>query len=818
MQIQSLNGIWQLSETGKNDTINAPVPGCVHHALLNNNLIEDPFYRDNETQQLWVGRTNWTYQRTFDISAEFLENHTVYLRCHGLDTIATITLNGTEVAQTANMFRTYEFDVRSLLHIGTNTIGIDFAAPTTYAENMDAEHGALAGWVEPMRINSGAWIRKEPCNYGWDWGPVMVTSGIWRDIELVGIDIARLNDVAILQDHHDSVVDVTVNVAAEVLADGQDLAVDVQIHLNGNMVQTASTQLNDATGSVTLSVDNPQLWWPNGMGDQPLYDVEITLRQGDTQLDMQTKRIGLRTLTLEREADEWGESFAFACNGVRFFAKGANWIPATAYPNDTTDEQYRDLLQSSVDANMNMLRVWGGGYYENDTFYDVCDALGITIWQDFMFACGTYPSTNDDFMTNVKAEAEDNVRRLRHHACIALWCGNNEIEQGLPMSEGWLDSMSWEDYSRLFDDLIGGIVNELAPQTAYWPGSPHSPCGHRSNWANEDCGDTHLWSVWHGKEPYEWYRTRNDRFVSEFGFQSFPEPTTVNEFTLPIDRNITSYIMEFHQRSQIGNATIIHYMLEWFRMPTSFESMVWLSQILQGLAMKYAVEHWRRNMPRSMGTLYWQLNDMWPAPSWSSIDWKGNWKALQYMAKHFYAPVLVSGLEHTEQNTIDIHMTNDLQSVQPTKITWTYTDTQGNVLEQGTSHIDIPANASVCVETIDVTAHVGHHGVRNVLVWLDATTESGHQSRNLVTLARPKHIELTQPTIKTNIVETANHNYDITLTSDVPAMFVWLEVPNARLSDSFFHLRANVPYTVSVHSETTPEVIVQSLFSTFSAS
>ena len=338
------------------------------------------------------------------------------------------------------------------------------------------------------------------------------------------------------------------------------------------------------------------------MGAQPLYEVTITLSSDGEALDTQTRAIGLRTLTLERHADEWGESFYFACNGVPFFAKGANWIPVTPYIGTETQERYETFVQAAADANMNMLRVWGGGIYEDDHFYDLCDRLGLTVWQDFMFACGTYPARDADFMANVIAEARDNIKRLRHHACIALWCGNNEIEQGLP-TPSWLATMSWDDYSYMFDQVLGGIVRDLAPQTAYWPGSPHSPHGDRNDSNNPDWGDGHLWSVWHGKEPFEWYRTRPDRFCSEFGFQSFPEPRVIEEFTLP-DRKphelCDGTSPAQRHRATRPSSTIA----ELVPLPTSFDATIWLSQILAGQWREIRRRTLRRRICPADGRLY----------------------------------------------------------------------------------------------------------------------------------------------------------------------------------------------------------------------
>jgi beta-mannosidase len=812
MQIQSLNGQWQLSRVGSNRAITATVPGDVHTAMLQAEQLKDPMYRDNEKEQMWIGETDWQYQQSFTVDDTILEREVVNLRCHGLDTLATITLNGSEIAKTDNMFRTYEFDVKSHLQVGENTIVITLDAPATYARKMDAERGELAAWVEPMRYNSGAWIRKEPCNFGWDWGPMTTTSGIWRDIELVAYDTARLDNVQILQDHEGGQVRLTVNVEAEIQS-ADHLSARIELELDGKVFMTTEGSLNDSSLAQKITITNPKLWWVSGMGEQSLYTVRVTLLDGETELDTIEKRIGLRTLSLVTREDEWGQSFEFACNGVSFFAKGANWIPATPYPGDFRTFDYRPTLQSSVDAHMNMIRVWGGGIYEDDHFYEICDELGLAVWQDFIFACGTYPSYDDDFMKNVEAEARDNIKRLRHHACIAVWCGNNEIEQGMPSDE-WKASMSWEDYGLLFDELLPSLVNELDPQASYWPGSPHSPTGEREFWENQTCGDTHLWAVWHGKEPFEWYRGRQDRFCSEFGFQSFPEPSTINEVTIPADRNITSHVMEHFQRSAIGNSTIIHYMLDWFQLPTSFDSMVWLSQILQGMAMKYAIEHWRRNMPRTMGTLYWQLNDMWMGPSWSSLDWKGNWKALHHMARRFFAPLMISGVENIDAQTVEVFVTSDLQIETAGIAKWTVSDLQGNTLTQGKESVIIEERTSKQVITLNVAEQVKSHGVRDILIWLELEIDGDIVSDNLVLMNRPKHFYLIPPNIH---VTTASDGdiHSVTLRSNVPALYVWLENPDSKFSDNFFHLQAGKDVTVQVTSKDTSGLVVKSLTDTF---
>lgn len=821
MQIISLNGAWQLTQADTQETAPAQVPGCVHTALLAHGKLADPFYRDNELQQMWIGETDWLYTRLFDVEAATLAHERVLLRCKGLDTIATISINGAEVTKTDNMHRTYEIDVKNYLQTGENRIEVHLAAPMPYARHMDATKGEMAGWVEPMRINSAAWIRKEPCNFGWDWGPKMVTSGIWREVDLVAFSGARLQTVETLQHHSENKVALTVNLQAERISE-TPITAKIKLHLDGEPILAETVTFEGDSASATLNIDDPQLWWVNGLGEQSLYDLSITLHAADQLLDVWENRIGLRTLTLEQHPDQWGQSMYFACNSVPFFAKGANWIPISPYPAAPTFADYELFVNASADANMNMLRVWGGGIYEDDAFYNLCDQYGLAVWQDFMFACGTYPSFDQAFMDNVRAEARDNVLRLRHHACIALWCGNNEVEQGMPNNPFWLASMGWDNYALLFDELLGDVVKALAPQTGYIPGSPHNPCGDRTKGLNPGCGDTHLWAVWHEKQPFEWYRTRLDRFCSEFGFQSFPEPQTIYEFTEPQDRNITSYVMEHHQRSGIGNSTIIHYMLDWFRLPTAFESTVWLSQILQGMAMKYAVEHWRRNMPRTMGALYWQLNDMWGAASWASLDWKGNWKALHYMAKRFYAPLLISGLEDIDANTVEIHVTNDHTEPINVTVKWIVTDVQGATLEEGATDTQITPISNMKLNTLDLNHLVASHTKRDLIIWLELWVGDQLFAQNTALLSRPKHLELRDPEIALDIqpAEDEEGAFDVTVSAKAAALYMWLELNGAKLDDNFFDLRPNQVAMVRVNANASLEDIranlrVQSLFNTY---
>lgn len=811
----SLNGRWEVYQVDSGAAsppaalpdapIAATVPGCIHTDLLAAGLIDDPYFRTNELDVLWVGETGWRYTRTFHVAADLLEHDRVLLRANGLDTLATVTVNGVELGKTDNMFRTWEFDVKNVLHAGENSINVAFDPPVPYVRARGQERMLPAWGVGDHKLDGGGWIRKEPCNFGWDWGPMLATSGIWRDLEIIAFDGAHLTDVHIRQQHGDGVV--TLNVAAQVesVAPG-NRAVDVAVWLEDVRVASGRAAVSDDHAAVTLTITEPQLWWPNNMGAQPLYDVSVTLVDvdaADAELDTAQKRIGLRTLSLVREDDQWGESFYFAANGVPFFAKGANWIPADTFATRLTRADYARLLDDTVAANMNMLRVWGGGLYEQDMFYELCDERGICVWQDFIFACATYPTFDHAWMASVRAEAEDNVRRIRHHACLALWCGNNELEQGLVGDEWTAHTMSWEDYSRLYDEMLPAVVAALDPDTDYWPCSPHSPRGDRRDFNNPNWGDAHLWSVWHGKQPFEWYRTCDHRFNSEFGFQSFPEPRTVRTYTQAGDRNITSFVMEHHQRSGIGNSTIIHYMLDWFRLPTDFDMTLWLSQILQGMAIKYAVEHWRRAMPRGMGTLYWQLNDCWQVASWSSIDYFGNWKALHYMARDFFAPLLISGLEDLERGTVEIHVTSDLAATVDATVRWVLTDVAGAEIAQRASVVAVKPRADHLVETLALRNWLDEFGTRNMLLWLELEVDGTVVSTNLVNFARPKHLELQEPTIIAAVTPAAE-GFDVVLETDRPSLWTWLELDNtpARYSSNFVHLRPGVPVTVNVRPRT----------------
>lgn len=800
MRTLTLDGAWNLMDGQGDLSLTAQVPGDVTADLLNAGKIPDPFYRENEADIQWIGERDWIYERAFEVPGALLDEERVLLRCDGLDTLATVEINGQEIGTGDNMHRIYEWDVKTVLHPGENRIRVTFSSANIYTRERHEKRPFQARVGEGHPSAYPGWLRKEASNFGWDWGPVLVTAGIWRGINLLAFSTARIEDVRIDQDHTGANVKLNVFTTVDTLSDDA-LALRVTALFEGETIASAEVPPTYLGVPRSLTIPEPRLWWPAGMGEQPLYDLKVELLSSEGEvLDTQTKRIGLRTLVLDRHEDEWGESFQFAANGVPFFAKGANWIPADAILARRNPQLYRQLIEDAVAANMNMLRVWGGGIYEEDYFYDICDELGICVWQDFMFACMSYPAFDESFMKTVEAEARDNVKRLRHHPSIALWCGNNELEQQA-IGETWtLTRMGLEDYKRLFDDLLADVARELDPQRDYWPSSPHSPHGDRANYNNPDCGDAHLWEVWHGKKPFEWYRTADHRFCSEFGFQSFPEPKTVCGYTEPRDRNVTTAVMEHHQRSGIGNTTIMQYMLDWFRMPTAFDMTLRASQILQGMAITYAVEHWRRGMPRSMGALYWQHNDCWPVASWASIDYHGRWKALHYMARHFFAPMLISGVEDPEKQTVDVHVTSDLQQSLPALLNWVATDVTGGVLDSGEQRVQTPVNGNLKAMTIDLKRVIKQAGKRNVMVWLELSAEGREKCTSLVTFVKPKHLELTtDPGVSMKVTENGDA-FQVKLKTKRPALWAWLELKNvdARFSDNYLHLRPARTVTVEV--------------------
>lgn len=785
-----LDGPWTFHAAESKTSHPATVPGCVHDDLIANSLIPDPYFGENENALQWIGETEWVYERTFEIADTLVSAPHVVLRCEGLDTLATVEINGQLAGKADNMFRTWEWNVRSLLRTGTNSIRICFAPVLPLIREKQTERpmyswnakGGVAYW-------GAAYVRKMACNFGWDWGPKLVSAGIWKPVSLVAWSKGRIIDAHIRQHHPVGGGPVFLEVTPQV--DGAD-SVRVTVKEQESSTPVAPPLSAPSGSPIRVEIPSPRLWWPNGMGGQPLYHVLVESLDGRGQvLDRREWRIGLRTIELQRHPDAWGESFQFAVNGIPFFAKGANWIPTDPFPSSQKPERLRTLLKAAAAAHMNMIRVWGGGVYAGEDLLDVCDELGLLVWQDFMFACSTYPTYDPAFLDNVAEEARDAIRRIRHRACLALWCGNNELEQGLVADHWSPTTMSWEDYGRLFDRLLPDVVGELDPDTVYWPSSPHSP-KERKNFNSPGEGDAHLWEVWFSDAPFESYRACGHRFNSEFGFQSFPELATVAAFARPADWNISGPVFEHHQRSGPGNARIFQKIMDWFRVPKDFPSTLALSQIVQALAITYGVEHWRRSMPRGMGTLYWQLNDNWPCASWSSIDSFGRWKALHYAARRFFAPLHLSALE--ERGTTTVHITSDLLEDVRGTVYWTITDLAGTVLSTGHHDVDCPARSSG--KAFELCPDPAGPDRRSLLIWLALESGGRRVSETVVIHDRPRRLEWLDPRISTVWSEESGM-VSATLSVEAPALWVWLELADTVFSDNYFALRPGESKTIT---------------------
>ena len=743
-----LNGAWKLEIPGTSyGNVSANVPGSVYHDLYSANLIPDPFYRDNEMEALALMDHDFHYTRSFVVDQTLLESDAVLLRCEGLDTIATVYVNGEVVGIANNMHRIWEFDVKQVLRVGENTIEVRFASPTKYIKEQyaksvaDGSSDAMVGFPH---------IRKAHCMFGWDWGPRLPDAGIWRDISVIGVDVARIRDVHVLQHHEDGKVRLNIRTHLNKVTDG-----DVKVSV---FVTDPDGEILAAHGEdCEIVVENPKLWWPAGIGDQPLYRVSVTLAGETGQLDTWSRRIGLRTMTVNREKDEWGEKFAHCVNGVDVFAMGADYIPEDNLLPRVNPERTRRLLEDARAANMNCVRIWGGGYYPDDFFYDICDELGLLVWQDFMFACAVYNLT-EEFEENIRAEFVDNVRRLRHHPSLALWCGNNEMEDFVKQGEWVSCERQRADYIKMYEYIIPKILKEEDPQAFYWPASPSSG-GSFDFPQDPNRGDVHYWMVWHGLLPFTDYRNHKFRYVSEFGFQSFPCMETIESFTEPEDRNVFSYVMEKHQRNASANGRIVSYLSQMYLYPREMSDLVYASQLLQAQAMQYGVEHWRRNRGRCMGAVVWQLNDCWPVASWASIDYYGRWKALHYYEKRFFAPVLISCHEEgiLSQNTnvnaepFNLKKTARLnvsnETLKPFKGTakWSLRRPDASVIEEGSFDVDCPALSAVWMPEQDF----GHYGTYDCYYAYELRDEHGKLvGEGSVLFCAPKHFKFADPKLK----------------------------------------------------------------------
>lgn len=791
-----LNGRWEFRRVGDSTWYEATVPGTVHTDLYKNVLIEDPFYRSNEKKQQWIDQEDWEYIKVFTPDKSLFSNNHLKLVFDGIDTFGEVFLNGQKIISADNMFRRWTVDISSLIRKGEpNELRVIFHSPIHSLQKIYLQQAYhLPAVNDQAEEKLSVYGRKAPYHFGWDWGPRFVTSGLWKSVSLESWNQLKLADVYYQQIDVDS-AHALIEVKTTVISDAKTNARLTVLNKNGNQTLLSESivlQKGRNTFSHQINIANPALWWPNGLGDPNLYlfEAEVNTKKESSTL---VKKVGLRKVELVREADSLGESFFFRVNGIPVFAKGANYIPQDIFLNHVMSTEYDHLIKSAKDANMNMLRVWGGGIYELDYFYDLCDANGIMLWQDFMFACSMYPG-DSSFLNNFRQEAMDNISRLRNHASIVLWCGNNEIQDAW-FGWGWQNRYSEEqkkeitdNYTKLFHELIPSILKDLDPLRPYWPSSPVSGTNY-GQISNTTSGDFHYWGVWHSRLPFESYAEVIPRFSSEYGFQSFPSLKTIESYTLPADRFIDSEVMRDHQRHPIGNQLILDYMERYYPVPEDFAGFVYMSQVMQGEGIRFGIEALRRSMPRCMGSLYWQLNDCWPVASWSGMDYFGRWKSLHYQAKEAYAPCLLSFSE--SDDSLSIFLISDKPENHKGLLKVLLEDFDGKVLFETDNQVSIQGLSSQKVLTLDKKAITGLAGNQtSVFMKASFTSEEIGTLTNLHYFKRSNQLDLPKVRINFTIDKQADRDYLI-ISSDKLARQVFVDYrgeAEVRFEPNFFDL------------------------------
>ncbi|MNO19897.1 Exo-beta-D-glucosaminidase precursor [compost metagenome] len=806
-QLQLKLDNWQFRACGDETWLPAAVPGTVHTDLLRNELIPSPFYGKNEHELQWIDKKDWEYRTVLQLDEEWQQRAIAELVFKGLDTYADVYVNDVHVLSADNMFRAWTVDVKVLLRAGENEIRVRFRSVVNedlpkleqlgYALPAPNDQSELGGLGEQQ---ISVFARKAPYHYGWDWGPRFLTSGIWREAVLEGRDQVAITDLYIRQNavnREEARLTVLVEVDAPSVWNGL-----LRISCDGQeWMKSASVQPGKQTLELELSLDQPRLWWCNGLGKPELTAFQAELLKDGEGVAQAEVTTGLREIKLVRKPDDQGASFYFELNGVRVFAKGSNHIPNDSFLSEVTEDRYRHEIASAVASNMNMLRVWGGGIYEEDVFYRLCDEYGVLVWQDFMFACSMYPG-DEPFLENVREEAVYNVRRLRNHPCIALWCGNNEMDSAWSQYEdnmgwGWKEKLSreireklWKDYEAVFHRILPEAVASCHPDVDYWASSPmrdltHDMNQHATRMTGE--GDVHYWGVWHGSEPFENYNIKVGRFMSEYGFQSFPELKSVLSYAEERDMELESEVTLAHQKNGRGNLLIKEYMDIYLPQPKDFRSFLYMSQILQAEAMRIAIESHRRNKPYCMGTLYWQMNDCWPVASWASMDYYGRWKALQYTARNSYKELLLSIVASDGEN-LQVHAVSDRQEALAGELQVRLLDFSGAVLREWSQPVSLAADSACIVFTASLAALLEGREPGRVLLTASLLADGRLTAHSRHYFAPAKEIAMTRPALKVEEI-SGSGGLSFTVTSDALARGVYLTAEEEGIfSDNFFDL------------------------------
>ncbi len=800
-----LAGTWQLAEAGGAHRSTMQVPGDVHTALKDAGIIPDPYSGRNEDKVQWVAQREWEIERQFVIDDP---DGSWYLDVTYLDTVAVVFINDVPVLSADNCFRRYRPDVSAALQSGENTIRIHFhSSIAAGAERQARQPFYIPYSTGNCPIPNGNMLRKPQCHFGWDWNIALAPLGLYGEISLRRLEVARIEHVVTSQRHVDGKVEL--HVALTLFARDPGI-VPVHFGLDGERVRL---DCGIAAGETVIhhvfEIEHPRLWWPAGSGEQHLYRLTVEI-PGETV----TRQIGLRTVELLTDEDEAGARFAFRVNGREIFCRGANWIPADALFSRSSREKTENLLQSAVDANMNMIRVWGGGFYEQDWFYDLCDQLGLMVWQDFQFACNLYPST-PDFLDDVTEEVDYQVRRLVSHPSIVLWCGDNELVGALNWFKESIENRDryLVSYDRL-NRTIEQAMKKAAPEAIWWPSSPASGyLDFGDAWHADGSGDMHYWSVWHENKSFDNYRSVRPRFCSEFGFQSYTSLPVIQTYAAREDMNIASPVMEHHQKNAGGNERIAATMFRYFRFPRDFANFVYLSQVQQALAIRTAVDYWRSLKPHCMGTLYWQLNDTWPVASWSSLDYGGGWKILHYVARRFFQPVAVAAIPSEDGTEIRISLVNDTMQDVTVTINLSMVALDGRRTSLRSVEAVCSPDAAVTAITLPATDILP----QGILFW-SFTASNGTGGEGHFVPGTYKALELQAPGLETLVSPTGDGSFDILVEASGLALFVMVESDTpGRYSDNAFDLAAGenrrITFTPSVPGAGTPAFRTYDLYS-----